>query len=364
MTNLEEEQWKFGFLLPNISVNQAVGNDNVVLTHINDKRVQLLIQKQPSLQYLVKGFSDQYKRPVTPSILIIREEQLHTKSGIVAVIDFRNILAICCIITTWKNFLNRGQHIPPSAGFSDYFDIYPIQPHKFNEYLITLSPAVRGLDSAKDFSGQTKPEIVGQVYDPKYEPIMFQALMNEWEDQHINHKSSNWRKTALFRSLQIAYQACAMPISNYETIYDYGSSLALWVSAFEILAHPQTGKVQRSDVLSLLADIPLRSNKLTNRLYTISLGKNKCRVNLPQKLYSQIYDSRNNFLHGEPVKIKNLFPWGKTGRYGLHFFIPLIYNLALISHLCISDLYTSEYFEQRIIEEALLKSTIDLPKNP
>ena len=359
-----EEQWKFGFLLPNISTIQAVGNEYVALTHINDQRVQVLIQKQPNLQYLVKGFTDQYKRPITPGILIIREEQLRTHSGIVAVIDFRNILAICCIITTWKNFLNRGQHIPPSAGFSDYFDIYPIQPHKFDEWLITLSPAARGLDPAKDFSGQTKPEIVGQVYDPKYEPIMFQALMNEWKDHYITQKSSNWRRTALFRSLQIAYQACAMPISNYLTIYDYGSSLALWVSAFEILAHPQNGKVQKSDVLSLIADIPLQSKMLSNRLYAINLGKNKLRVNLPQKLYSQIYDSRNNFLHGEPVKIKHLFPWGKTRRYGLHLFTPLIYNLALISHLSIHDLYTGEYFEQTLIEEALMKSTIDLPKNP
>ena len=363
MSNLEE-QWKFGFLLPNISISRAVGNEYIVLTHINDPKVQVLLQKQRSLQYLIKGFSDQYKRQVAPSIIIIREEQLRTKSGIVAVIDFRNILAICCIVTTWKNFLNRGQHIPASAGFSDYFDIYPILPHKFDEYLITLSPAVHGLDFAKDFSGQTKPEIVGQVHDPRYEPIMFQALINQWEDQYINRKSSNWRRTALFRSLQIVYQACAMPISNYETIYDYGSSLALWVSSFEILAHPQIGQVQKSNVLSLITDKPLQSKELTNRLYTISLGRNNCRVNLPQKLYSQIYDSRNNFLHGEPVKRKHLFPWGKTRRYPLHFFIPLIYNLALISHLCISDLYAKEYYEQRLIEQALLKSTINLPKNP
>jgi len=81
MRNLEE-QWKFGFLLPNISISQAVGNEYVVLTHVNDQRVQLLIQKQPSLQYLVKGFRDQYERSVTPSILIIREELLRTKYGI------------------------------------------------------------------------------------------------------------------------------------------------------------------------------------------------------------------------------------------------------------------------------------------
>jgi len=108
MTNVKDK-WQFGFMLPNLSVKQAVGNQYVVIAPRNDQRIKDLVNKYPILQHLVDGFTDQFKRTITPNLLIFNTEipLKSLKSG--ALIDFRNIFAICCIVTAWQNFLIRGQ---------------------------------------------------------------------------------------------------------------------------------------------------------------------------------------------------------------------------------------------------------------
>ena len=89
------------------------------------------------------------------------------------------------------------------------------------------------------------------------------------------------------------------------------------------------------------------------------------RVNLVQKLYCQIYNARNSYIHGNPVKTEDVTPWGKANRHPLYAFAPLIFKVALISRTDISYYLddNDRVFNQMKIERALLKSKSKKPKS-
>jgi len=63
----------------------------------------------------------------------------------------------------------------------------------------------------------------------------------------------------------MAYQASTMPFKNHSIIYDYGASASLWVSAFEILSHPQKGKANLLTVLDLIGKYDWLNKKIKRR---------------------------------------------------------------------------------------------------
>jgi hypothetical protein len=365
-----KDKWQFAFVLPNLSIKQAIDSQYVAIVPSNDQRAQNIITKYPILRYLVDGFSDQFKRTVTPNLLIFNTDipLKSLKSG--ALIDFRNICAICCTITAWQNYLIRGQWFT-KGQYSEYFSLYPIIPTNDYEYFTIQSPAVLGIDRPKLFSGQTAPELAGPAYDIECDPYIFTPLIQIWEKRYINGRLSDQNTNILFRSLQVACQACAIPDTNYPSIYDYGVRLAQWVSAFEILARPKNKNVRQIDTLNLINQFTLESKRLRNKRYVIFKinKKGALRGTLPQKLCHFVYEARNDFLHGNPVSSKHIYPWHNTKTYPLNFFAPLLYKLMLICFLKIyptKSIYeiASDDFEQfksiRGLEEALLKSTSDV----
>ena len=56
-------------------------------------------------------------------------------------------------------------------------------------------------------------------------------------------------------------------------------------------------------------------------------------MNLSQKLYKELYDTRNAFLHGNPVTEKRLRPFGRKNVQAITRYAPLLYKIALISFL-------------------------------
>ena len=358
------DNWEFVFILPNISIKESVGNEYIAISPPNDPRVQNLMQMHSNIRYLVTGFTNQRNNKITPSVMI-RNSKFSNKYVKDSLIYFRNIYSICCVISGYQNFLNRddGQIMPSNALYSDYFDIYPIVPHSnMDDNLAIISPAVRGFDTASKFTGQISPGIVSQIFTPNYDDALFKTLLKKWIDRYILRNYSYWQLISLFRSLQIAYQALSMPDSNFSTIYDYGTNLSLWVSAFEILAHPENESVNLPGVLSLL-DNSFLSKELKKRLYTVTFRDKSCRVNLVQKLYDQIYCARNSYIHGNAVKLRDITCWGKTTRLPLYMFAPLIYEVALITRTDINYYNNDKVYNQLVLERALLKSKTTKPKS-
>jgi hypothetical protein len=131
----------------------------------------------------------------------------------------------------------------------------------------------------------------------------------------------------------MAFQASTMPFQNHSTIYDYGVSASLWVSAFEILSHPKKGNANLKTVLDLMGKYDWLHKDLRRRSYVVKYRDEKYQVNLSQKLYKELYDTRNAFLHGNPVTSNRLMPFGEKDAQSITRYAPLLYKVVLISFL-------------------------------
>ncbi len=360
--------WNIIFILHNLSLNNPIEYNYIALVPSSDSRVQKLIKKHDKLKYFINNFTDQFGRKISPSIIVVRDDAPRNLLSSEAIIDFRNVIAISFIIIAWQDSLNK--RVPLNyTKFSDYFDIYPINPSKDYKYLMSWTPSIMSADEPNEFCGQCSPGLARINSVKEYDKELFDSLLKKWEEKHLKKRQKSWKLICLFRSLEMAYHACSMPYENNSTIYDYGAKLSIWVGAFEILIHPQNGKANLKKVLDLIGKVKFNSKKLRNKYYRIPNPNNKNKkigVNLAQKLYSQIYDARCDFLHGNPVSTKDIFPFKSQNDYTLNFFAPLIYNIALKCFLEIfnnkidlNKLSNSQFSNYRNLEEGLLKALKD-----
>jgi hypothetical protein len=299
-------------------------------------------------------------------VLLVPKDVSAKLREIDAIVAFRNIFAISSIIKGHEHSLSARFVGYPL--YSDYFDFYPISISRKNDGFITNSPAIRGFDDeGRKFRGQTSPGLANPGYinaDPDRQ--LLSLLEKAWKRRFVSGRSNKWQTTTLFRSLEMAYQATTMPFKNHSTIYDFGSSASLWVSAFEILSHPRTGKADLRTVLNLLGEYKWRDRKLKRKAYKLEYRGQKFRANLVQKLYKEMYDARNDFLHGNPVKPSRLYPFKNSKGYPITRFAPLIYKVGLLCFLeqlkskspksAWRKDYISKWIDERGLSEAILKS--------
>jgi hypothetical protein len=155
-------------------------------------------------------------------------------------------------------------------------------------------------------------------------------------------------------------------------LYDVGTRAVLWVSAFEILVHPgKSGRADLEKVLDLLSLASWKDKHLKDRKFRVTVGRKKRAVRLCEKLYNQLYDTRNNFAHGNPVNIRSILPFNTSKLPPLHFIAPLLYRAALgvylklgvpvnsakTSGLAINRKRAAYFISQSTYENGLLSAT-------
>jgi hypothetical protein len=357
--------WIILFALPDLNLSESIGNENIAIVPHNDPRIIEITKQSSYAKALVGNFEDQFGRKNYPSLLIVSDIAPQQLRDIDAIVGFRNIVALATIIKGHEHRLTSTFVAFPL--YSDFFDFYPITITKDDDGFLTQSPSILGFDDEKrKFRGQTSPSLAGQGY-VSAKPIghLFDQLQKVWQRRYLRKKFNEWSTRTLFRSLEMAYQATTMPFKNHSTIYDFGSSASLWVSAFEILSHPKTGKADLSTVLNLLGKYQWNDKKV-KKSYRIKYRRQKLSVNIVQKLYKELYDTRNDFLHGNPVKSSRLYPFKNIKVHPITRFAPLIYKVGLLSFLenfklkSKKDNWQKEYISklnnERGLSEAILKS--------
>jgi hypothetical protein len=158
------------------------------------------------------------------------------------------------------------------------------------------------------------------------------AIVNRWRTRFCG-KAPKPRDIALFRSLNMAHQACLIssPATD-NTLYDVGRQIALWVAAFEILAHPGPGKnVNLYSVMNMFDRVDWRYRDCKARRYRVFYRNIVERRPLAAALYARLYFARNAFLHGNPVSRTTLKI--QTGGGTLFHIAAPLYRLALTSFL-------------------------------
>jgi hypothetical protein len=124
----------------------------------------------------------------------------------------------------------------------------------------------------------------------------------------------------------MANSAALLPAGPEATMYDIGRSVALWVSAFEILAPAKHQGY--AAIYDLLRKVEYEISELSGDTYQAYGFSQSNRLEpLTCWVYGEIYHARNDFLHGNPITPKRLFV-EKSDRALSSYTAPL-YRLAL-----------------------------------
>lgn len=309
-------------VLPNIHVQCPVEAKWAAVVGQQDVRVKNIRRGEPVIDAFLDRFADSFGVKHRPSVVLLQSEAPPPYRTGRALASFRDVLAMSVVPYKRAQVLKEQQYgtgINPL--FSDAFDFYPWMVDKKNESLILSTPALIASHNIETFSGQLTPGIAASVLDETDEPIL-KCLIDRWERGYSSTRP-DWSDTALFRSLNMANQAARTPFATAGTFYDQGRLVALWVSAFEILAHPGgTGEVGASYVKRILS-----GNNSTAERDPLTKSDRKLR----HAIYDELNRARNDYLHGNPVDDDRLVLAG--GKWDLTQYAAPLYRLMLTEFL-------------------------------
>jgi hypothetical protein len=322
--------WTPVWAMPNVTVDEAIEASHAALVPCSDRRLCAVVNRDPALKTFLGAFRDEFGNRISPTVAMIRKDAADSVRSDTALGGFRDAVCISAIIAGWS--MNRGRG---GVVHSDAFDVYPWFPG-LHGHLGTVTPAMIGLHNVEELQGQSAPALGRRSLSPSdIDRPLLEELLARWQRCFVDGDYSD-ENLRLFRSLEMARAASKVPGGADANIYDAGRAMALWVSAFEILAHDGHHADFRS-VLSLLA----RAQWLKSELKVLdreALHRRKpVQTNLAGEVYVHLNRVRNDFLHGNAVTHETL-RLEKCRKSALHFAAPL-FRVALTAAL---DLKFSE----------------------
>lgn len=344
-------EWRIAYALPNLALPPrtpgeeptasvfdlakapiTLGSEDVTIVPATDPRVLLIERAFPATRRFIRGFRDMWGARIEPAVLIYRDGvSLPERLG-EALISFRNAVALSTILFGKAKFLKGGS---PEVSWSDTFDVYPGTLDDKGRLGINTA-AARILNWGRipaPFHGVSAPHIARAGKILQHDQFLYRALGAEWRRRFVRPTRKDRFGQVLFRSLQVAMHAAAVPIKNQGSIYDFGVQLGLWVSALEILARWSKDNANEDVVLDLVAKAAWVEPKLQRPRYTIRRQKDSRRVNAIQYACHVLYHARNDFLHGNPVRLGRLKLRPDEEGVALPAVAAIVYRAALAVYL-------------------------------
>jgi len=325
--------WQPAFFLPNISVEEPIGCDAIAIASCEDERARQILDETPALQQMSVNFTDPFGRKLKPSMLIFSKQAPKRLRNLDAVASFRDLVAMSIVPPSRAQSMNHGHSF--ATYYSDFYDFYPWTINAQHNLLVCTTPALGGFHDPDLFKGQCTPGLSPVVIQARdIDKTLLDALIKRWLS---GFGKTAWPDVALFRSLEMAVAASKMPAGADVTLHSLGRSVALWVSAFEILAHPEAASSDLNEVYKLLEKTPWNSRSQGRRRFKAYVTgkmiqqKISSRKSLACWLYGEIYQARNDFLHGNRVR-RNRLNVKKSGK-NLFGYAPLLYRMALAAFL-------------------------------
>jgi hypothetical protein len=325
------DEWTPVLALPNLDMRGTLECPYAAIVAPSDPRVEKLRNAHPKLTTFLSKFSGQFREHVWPSLLLLRADAPQSYYTAEAVAAFRDVLSLSVVpyARTTRLRFNRASGL----AFTNTFQFYPWMLDKQFEDMILINPAQMHLHVLEEFKGQAFPEqSQASIMWNDIDIPLARELLNRWIVR-FSGKPVAWKDKALFRSLNMANEAGRIPALAASVFYDTGRSLALWVSAYEILAHPGgAGQSNFGTVSGLLESVKWHDPKLAAATHAIP-GRAQQQRQLATWVCRKVYDLRNDFLHGNDVDGPALLLNGKpvidfaaclyrlslTGFLGLHF---------------------------------------------
>lgn len=318
----------------------TLSSDSMAIAPVGDPRVVAAAHANPVVRRLLDVFVDVNGKRLQPAVLIAR-----TQSPVLpeqdAVVAFRNCIALSVIFRSRASWLrDRGAAV---VGYSDYFDFHPLLPGRRG--LVVDSPAVMAyVSEGARYKAMPSPYVSpSSPTSLWYDSFLYYTLGLEWRRHFETPTDRDAFGRGLFRSLEIAYIASAVPTRHRGSMHEWGLQVAHWISAAEILVNALEGHANEERALSLLGEYDWNeyrpSLRDANRSVHVGRSRTTQSVNVVQHAYDALYRLRNSFLHGNEVRDKDLFPWGKNpGPDGepptsIIALAPIVYRTALHAYL-------------------------------
>ena len=293
------DEWTPVFALPNLDCRGKVECEFAAIVPRNDVRVEKLCADHPILGAFLAKFSSQFGNQVWPSLLVVRADAPKSVFTPEAVTGLRDVLSMSVVpYARAKRLWNDHRS---GFVFATAFQLYPWMLDAKYENIILANPGEMHLHVVEEFHGQSFAEQSPlTLMETDVDMALATELLRRWVAR-FSQADADWQNKALFRSLNMANEAAGIPAVTASVFYDVGRSLALWVSACEILAHPGgNGQSNFGTVTALLEGVGWSEAALTDTNYQIGNNPQNVRP-LPTWIYKKIYDLRNDFLHGNDV---------------------------------------------------------------
>lgn len=232
-------EWKPVAILPNLELENSIGNEKVALVNWDDKRLHKIAEIRPNMSKFICQFTDNFGVQIKTTTLIFRTDTEEEKPSSEMLSSFRNVVAFSILP---RIYAIRAQNSSHTSRFlySDTFSFYPWMMDRNDEYLIFQPETACKLNLLENFKGQDSPEVYHQdIRNFDVNEIMLKFLLGKWTEYFYAKTDVNQKNIALFRSLNMAYNAAKLPSSDFTNLYDIGRMLSIWVSAFEILAYSE-----------------------------------------------------------------------------------------------------------------------------
>src|SRR5438132_596418 len=111
------------FVLPNLQIKSPVETAYVGILPDSDPRVIEIAKRNPAVDALINNFSDHHGSKIPVSVMVLHKDAPKSIADSVALVSFRNIVAISCVLQSWQFSIGSPNAI--GMRFSDYFDFYP-----------------------------------------------------------------------------------------------------------------------------------------------------------------------------------------------------------------------------------------------
>ena len=236
--------WQPFAVLPNFEPcgQTAIDAQYAAFASVEDPRVEQINAAFPKHRALLERLQDPFGNQRSPTILLLNPTAPAGFVTIEAMASFRDILSIA-VIPLARSRYRRGQYVGPFP-YSNIFEFYPWAVNRELDGVFMITPGTLGIDDLDDLNAQTAPEVVSRsiVSRRDIDIHIFDALIAHWQRVCRSRRKRSHANDRILRSLNMAYHASKLPALQDTGIFDYGRLVALWVSAFEILAHPGTEK--------------------------------------------------------------------------------------------------------------------------
>jgi hypothetical protein len=324
-----ELDWVPVWAMPNVTLDAPIEASLVALTPSNDERLLAIARSKPALATFLGAFRNEFEAWVSPTIGLVRKDAHAGVFTVAAFAGFRDAVCMSAIVAGQAQTMERNS--PRGILHSDAFDVYPwFLTMQMNGGISAGTPALTGFHTVDDIRPQTAPALGNRDLSRHHLDVpLLGALVARWERCFASGEESVGDRR-LFRALDMARAASKTPGGIDASEHDAGRAVALWVSAFEILAHDGE-RADLAGVLSLLnqprwlrPELKALDREVVHRRKTIQ-------TNSAGALYKCLYDVRHAFLHGEEVTPKTLKL--ETCQQSVLFFAAPLFRLALTAFL-------------------------------